>query len=111
MSCVILSGQHVRNLQGTSACDPRGSPDTWKQFWIQKTGRHWPHYCSINGCNQPAHGGGHVEINGRHGEVYIIPMCQSCNTPQNQSWMTVKPNTLAVKVERSNTTGPYGYCY
>ena len=109
MSCVILNGQRVRNLQGTSACEPRGTPDTWKQFWMRNTGQQWPYYCSINGCNQRAIGGGHVEIEG-HGGVYIIPMCQSCNNPYNTSWMYVKPNTLAVKVEKSNTSGP-GYCY
>ena len=107
----IVLGQfdQVKNIEGTNQCAPRGF-SSWKQYWIHESGRNWASNCRISGCPRSAVGGGHVNINGYY-DVYIIPMCNVCNSPQNTSWMMVDYGTTAVKVEEDNTRGPQGPCY
>ncbi len=107
---LLTENDQVRNIEGTHACAPRGS-NSWKQYWLQKTRRVWPQRCRIFGCTNSAYGGGHVHINGYSTEVYIIPMCNPCNNPQNNGWMKVNKGALAVKVEEADTSGPAGPCY
>jgi hypothetical protein len=111
MPTILLTEKNqVQNIEGTHACAPKGSK-TWKRYWMHETGREWPKKCRISGCSELAIGGGHVHIYGHATEVYIIPMCNSCNNAQNKSWMTVKTRTEAVKVEKADTSGPEGACY
>lgn len=108
----ILMTQHnrVKNITGTRACAPR-EVSTWKRYWMKETGRDWPKRCRISGCGEPAIGGGHVHVYGYYDNVYIIPMCNSCNNSIKTSWMYVNTRTEAAHVERLDTRGPEGPCY
>ena len=111
MSNLLLTEvDQVKNIEGTHQCVPKGFK-TWKRYWIHGTGRDWPKKCRISGCSELAIGGGHVHVYGHSADVYIIPMCNSCNNAQNTSWMNVKTRTEAAKVKKSNTSGPEGACY
>lgn len=50
---------------------------SWKQHWINSTGRSWPDRCSVSSClNEPTIGA-HIineDVNG----LKIVPMCPSC---------------------------------
>jgi hypothetical protein len=107
---LLTEKDQVKNIEGTHACVPKGFK-TWKRYWIHETGRDWPKKCRISGCSELAIGGGHVHIHGHSTEVYIIPMCNTCNNPQNMAWMTVKTRTEAVNVEKADTSGPEGICH
>ena len=111
MSNLLLTdADQVKNIEGTHQCVPKGFK-TWKRYWIHETGRDWPKKCRISGCSELAIGGGHVHVYGHTANVYIIPMCNSCNNAQNTSWMKVKTRTETAKVKRSDTSGPEGACY
>lgn len=66
-----------RNKGGTGgrAC----SCGTWKQHWLNYSGKAWPASCSVNGCSNPATLGGHITNPSVDGEK-IVPMCASCNS-------------------------------
>ena len=107
---LLTDANQVRNIQGTHACVPRGF-NTWKKYWVNESGRDWPKKCRISGCSETAIGGGHVNVWGVSDVVYIIPMCNRCNTPQNTEWLNVKTRTEAVAVEKCDTKGPEGTCW
>lgn len=110
MSVVVTRyGEMAKNVMGSGACDPRGSIDTWKQYYIRVVG-HWPVKCSIMNCNNRAVGGGHVNLSNYYG-VFIIPMCSNCNNAYNTALMPVEPGTRAAKVNQSDTHGSCGSCY
>ena len=85
-----------------------------KRYWKKETGLKWPEQCRIRGCTRLANGGGHVHIRESsidRDDVYIIPMCNPCNKPQNTSWMTTNAGTKAAKVEEEDTSGDEETCY
>jgi len=51
---------------------------SWKQHWINASGKSWPSFCSVKGCTSKPALGGHVYNSKVSGEK-IIPMCNSCN--------------------------------
>jgi hypothetical protein len=108
---VLTEEDRVKNIEGTRACAPRGFNNSWKQYWLKKTGLVWPDTCQIFRCTNSARCGGHVHINGCSTEVYIIPLCNSCNHPKKKAWKKVNQGTEAVLVEEANTSGPQGPCY
>ena len=108
---VLTEEDRVENIEGTRACAPRGFNNSWKQYWKDNTGKDWPPKCPIFRCTNSPCCGGHVHIDGHSTKVYIIPMCNSCNNPQNKAWMMVKTRTEAVDVEKADTSGPEGTCY
>ena len=65
-----------KNKKGTDerAC----SCGTWKQHWINFSGKSWPDKCSVSGCTNKPTLGAHVINSSVSGEK-IIPMCSSCN--------------------------------
>lgn len=65
------------NKVGTTTRN-RCNHGSWKQHWIDVTGKNWPATCSVNGCDNTADVGGHVYHNGYEGER-IAPICSSCN--------------------------------
>ena len=113
MSYILVKDDQVRNIEGTSQCDPRRSTTSWKQYWTEKTGQKWPEQCQIKNCTRLASDGGHVNIRKRPTDrgVYIIPLCSSCNNPNNTSWMTANARTAAAKVEKEDTSGDEGTCH
>lgn len=51
---------------------------TWKNHWINKSGKSWPSTCSIASCNNTPTLGAHVINSSVSGEK-IVPACDSCN--------------------------------
>lgn len=51
---------------------------SWKQHWLNCTGKSWPDACSISGCNSTPTLGGHIYNSEVMGER-IAPICDSCN--------------------------------
>ena len=115
----LTQDDKVRNIKGTKQCLPKGFT-SWKKYWIHETRRNWPGNCRRNGCTRSTVGGCHVHVNAFFHltllqcfstHVYIIPMCNVCNSPQNTSWMNVNTGTAAVKVEEDDTSGQEGICF
>ena len=110
MSYIILTEDDVvKNVKGTSSLRPKGF-QSWKHFWMCKTGKKWPEKCRIYGCTEPAFCGGHVYVYGSS-EFFIVPLCKSCNNAQNTDWMSVNVGTAAPAVEEDNTTDNEGGFY
>ena len=109
----LTKEDQVKNIEGTSACSPRRSNNSWKQYWKDHTRNDWPHRCPIFGCTKSPSCGGHVYIDGHsnESEVYIIPLCKSCNHYKKKAWKKVNEGTEAVEVEEADTSGPQGPCY
>lgn len=67
-----------KNKSGTSgrAC----KCGSWKQHWINNSGKAWPLFCSVSGCMGTAEVGAHVYNTSAevYGE-YIVPTCKGCN--------------------------------
>ena len=105
----LKGGMSVRNQKDTHLCLPRDYR-SWKKYYIHNGEREWPKTCRIGHCAEPAQGGAHVNIDGKCG-IFIVPMCQQHNTPQNQEWMPVKKRTIVVPVDQEDTSGPSGICY
>ena len=51
---------------------------SWKQHWINASGKPWPSKCSIKGCTNDATLGAHIINSSVSGEK-IVPACDSCN--------------------------------
>ena len=51
---------------------------SWKQHWLNNSGKVWPNFCSIEGCTNNATLGAHIYNKEVSGEK-IVPMCDSCN--------------------------------
>lgn len=99
----------VMNIEETGQCAPIGYT-SWKDFWKKNTQQHWPDECRISRCTKTAYCGGHVYVD-RYDEVYIVPLCRTCNHVSNTNWMFVNTGTLAVLVEEDDTSGPQQICY
>jgi len=69
----------VKNLNKTSNRTPPSEYLSWKQWWVDKTGRSFPS-CSCSGCNVSAAVGAHVQKSGANDmKWYIVPLCIGCN--------------------------------
>jgi len=51
--------------------------ESWKQHWIDSTGRSWPDKCSVSSCSNEPTIGAHI-MNENVSGVKIVPMCPSC---------------------------------
>ena len=51
---------------------------SWKQHWINNSGKRWPEKCSVSGCNNAATLGAHIYNSDVAGER-IMPACPICN--------------------------------
>lgn len=71
-----ITAKNWKNKKGTSgrSCNC----GSWKQHWINNSGKSWPSTCSIDGCNNSATLGAHV-INSNVSGEKIVPACDSCN--------------------------------
>ena len=108
MTAVIFDDdQTVFNIPGTGPCTT--SDGSWKQYWLNRSGRQWPRECCIRQCSNSATDGAHVQIRNML-EYYILPMCHSCNTGRLNQWLPVNANSKAVLVLQQNTAGP-GNCF
>ena len=71
---VTTNGWKNKGGTGERAC----SCGTWKQHWLNYSGKSWPSVCSVQGCSAAPVLGGHVINTSVSGEK-IVPMCSSCN--------------------------------
>ena len=115
------------NVVGTSWQRPPG--DSWKEYWLEQTGRDWPKTCCFEECEKEACLGGHVYIEEYQTRAqFILPICNSCNSavlndfsreqvfPQSpisrfvyprkvklRSWVAEAPRTLHTHVTSEET--------
>ena len=61
---------------------------TWKQHWINDSGKSWPKDCSKKGCTEKPILGAHVYNNKVPGEK-IVPFCDSCNKLESKFSLNV----------------------
>ena len=73
---------------------------SWKEHWINYSGKTWPDQCSVVGCENNAILGAHV-INPNVSGEKIIPMCDSCNKKVDD--FSLKVNTTTVTANKTET--------
>lgn len=74
MSTLTANGWQNKGGTGKRSCNC----GSWKQHWINSSGKFWPDKCSISGCNNSATLGAHIFNSTVSGER-IVPACDSCN--------------------------------
>ena len=99
---VLNNTDQIANSPDSSQCSTSKS---WKEFWTEKTNLQWPANCRVRLCGRSAVHGAHIKISGRT-EMYIIPMCASCNSSYNKDWMNPNQGTRAAIVYPGDTNGP-----
>ena len=87
-----------KNKNGTK--DRSCKCGSWKQHWMNNSGRSWPIFCSVEGCTNFATLGAHVYNPDVSGEK-IIPMCESCNKLSGA--FSIKATTVPVSANKSET--------
>ena len=87
-----------KNKNGTG--DRTCSCGSWKQHWINYSGRSWPDECSVSRCANKPTLGAHV-INSKVPGEKIVPMCDSCN--KKTEYFDLKNNTILVNANKSET--------
>jgi len=65
-----------KNKNGTS--ERSCSCGSWKNHWINNSGKPWPVFCCASDCMLQAEVGAHV-INFTLSGEWIIPLCKGCN--------------------------------
>jgi hypothetical protein len=73
---------------------------SWKQHWINFSGKTWPGSCSVESCANKPTLGGHV-INPRVTGEKIVPLCDSCN--KRSGTFSLKDGTTVVSANKSQT--------
>lgn len=73
---------------------------TWKQHWINFSGKPWPVSCSVSGCTNKPTLGAHV-INSEVSGEKIVPMCASCNNITE--YFDLKGGITLVSANKSET--------
>ena len=73
---------------------------TWKQHWINNSGKTWPSTCSVAGCSNAATLGAHVYNADVTGEK-IVPMCDSCNKRNDE--FSLKGGVTLVTANKSKS--------
>ena len=92
-----------KNKNGTSD-RPNCDCGTWKQHWINGTGKTWPILCSVEGCMETASDGAHLinENSDIKGE-WIAPTCKGCN--HRTDTFSLKLGTTLYPANVSKTCG------
>ena len=73
---------------------------SWKQHWINFSGKKQPNACSVLGCTTIPTLGAHV-INPAVSGEKIIPMCASCN--KTTGTFSIKSEVTLVSANKSET--------
>lgn len=87
-----------KNKNGTSgrSCNC----GTWRNHWINNSGKAWPTTCSVELCRNSATLGGHV-INSEVSGERIVPLCDSCN--KLTGTFKLKGGVTLVSANKQNT--------
>ena len=93
---VIYKGWKNKNRTTDRAC----KCGTWKNHWINYSGKDWPTTCSVEGCTNKPTLGAHVYNSEVSGEK-IIPACNSCN--QLEKPFNIKIGTQFVSANKNET--------
>jgi hypothetical protein len=82
---------------------------SWKNHWINFSGKKWPGECSVLGCSEKATLGAHI-INPDVSGERIVPMCDSCNklvcNLSLKSGITAVPANTAITCEKPKDEKP-----
>ena len=93
---ITATGWKNKNGTGDRTC----KCGSWKQHWINASGKSWQAKCSVAGCNNSAVLGAHI-INSEVSGEYIVPACDSCN--KLKSAFALKPGVTLVSANKQNT--------
>ena len=94
----MATAKNWKNKSGTGIRNCKCG--TWKQHWINFSGKEWPESCSVSGCSNKATLGAHV-INAEVSGERIVPMCASCNSLTG--YFNLKGNITLVRANKSET--------
>lgn len=94
----------VKNKKGTGDDNPPKGYGTWKEYWEDAKNRKFGK-CSNVKCTNKAEDGAHVFTHMTVSDSiskskivelsqYIVPLCKTCNHPDNKDYMTVLTNDL-----------------
>lgn len=97
---MAVTAKGWKNKKGTSnrSC----GCGSWKQHWINCSGKNWPGICSVDGCFNVATLGAHIINNDVSGE-YIVPACDSCNKKDGE--FDLKGKITLISANKQNTCG------
>ena len=56
---------------------------SWKNHWLNFSGKEWPSTCSVYGCQNKPTLGGHIYNTDSKNE-YIVPLCDTCNHREDE---------------------------
>lgn len=95
---MIVTNIAWKNKNGTG--DRYCNCGSWKNHWINNSGKHWPIECSVLGCNNIATLGAHI-INKNVSGEYIVPVCNSCNKLDSE--FDLKGGVMLVSANKQKT--------
>jgi hypothetical protein len=90
-----------KNKGGTAEL-PQCGCGTWKQHWINVSGKKWPAKCAVDGCENSAEVGAHIR-NSKVEGVQIAPFCKECNAQGTDTEFTLKDDVKLVSANRAQT--------
>jgi hypothetical protein len=93
-----LPVKNWKNKKGTGERKCRCG--SWKDHWINISGKEWPALCSVADCKETPTLGAHV-INTKDLNEKIVPMCDSCNKI-NESF-ALKSDVVIVSANTAET--------
>lgn len=75
---------------------------SWKQHWINGSGKEWPIFCCVAGCMGIAEVGAHIYNTSTevHGE-YIVPACKRCNARTDE--FSLDAGTTLISANKQKT--------
>ena len=93
-----ITASNWKNKNGTSnrSCNC----GTWKNHWINNSGKSWPKECSVEGCSNTPTLGAHIINSSVSGEK-IAPFCDSCN--KLSGTFNLKGGITVVSANKSDT--------
>ena len=95
---MILTNAKWKNKKGTAERFCRCG--SWKNHWMNNSGKAWPFCCSVAGCINRADVGAHI-INSESREEWIVPMCRDCNQRTDEFVLSIE--TILVSANKEKT--------
>ena len=69
----------IKNAKNTKDLTPPSFYSSWLEYW--ESHKKFSLFCSCKDCNNLAEVGGHVQkIYQNDKKLYIVPLCQKCNS-------------------------------